>query len=73
MLNCLMATGQLKEGRLYDLDFDHQFIEAEKFDSKPTFKKFLGYRPGVAVIGDTLWASRTATVTRMCAFTRKTR
>ena len=43
MLNCSMATGQLKEGRLYDLDFDHQFIEAEKFDSKPTFKKFLGY------------------------------
>lgn len=30
MLNCLMATGQLKEGGLYDLDFDHQFIEAEK-------------------------------------------
>ena len=54
MLNCLMATGQLKEGGLYDLDFDHQFIEAEKFDSKPTFKKFLGYRPGVAVIGDTI-------------------
>ena len=54
MLNCLMSTGQLKEGGLYDLDFDHQFIEAEKFDSKPTFKKFLGYRPGVAVIGDTI-------------------
>ena len=33
-------------------DFDHQFIEAEKFDAKPTYKKFLGYRPGVAVIGD---------------------
>lgn len=46
--------GPLKEGGLYDLDFDHQFIEAEKFDSKPTFKKFLGYRPGVAVIGDTI-------------------
>ena len=54
MLNCLMATGQLKEDGLYDLDFDHQFIKAEKFDSKPTFKKFLGYRPGVAVIGDTI-------------------
>ena len=54
MLNCLIATEQLKEGGLYDLDFDHQFIEAEKFDSKPTFKKFLGYKPGVAVIGDTI-------------------
>ena len=54
MLNCLMTTRQLKEGGLYDLDFDHQFIEAEKFDSKPTFKKFPGYRPGLAVIGDTI-------------------
>ena len=26
--------------------------EAEKFDAKPRYKKFLGYRPGVAVIGD---------------------
>ena len=34
------------------LDFDHQFIETEKYDAKPTYKKFLGYRPGVAVIGD---------------------
>ena len=35
-----------------DVDFDHQFIETEKYDAKPTYKKFLGYRPGVAVIGD---------------------
>ena len=33
-------------------DFDHQFLETEKSDAKPTYKKFLGYRPGVAVIGD---------------------
>ena len=33
-------------------DFDHQFIETEKYDAKPTYKKFLGYRPGVAVIDD---------------------
>ena len=52
LLNCLLATGELKEGEGYDVDFDHQFIEAEKFDAKPTYKKFLGYRPGVAVIGD---------------------
>ena len=37
---------------MYDVDFDHQFIETEKYDAKPTYKKFLGYRPGVAVIGD---------------------
>ena len=47
-----MHTGQLKEGEGYDVDFDHQFIETEKYDAKPTYKKFLGYRPGVAVVGD---------------------
>ena len=52
LLNCMFAYGQLKEGEMYDVDFDHQFIETEKYDAKPTYKKFLGYRPGVAVIGD---------------------
>ena len=37
---------------MYDVDFDNQFIETEKYDAKPTYKKFLGYRPGVYVIGD---------------------
>ena len=26
LLNCLFATGQLKEGEMYDVDFDHQFF-----------------------------------------------
>ena len=39
-------------GASYDLDFDHQFIETEKCDAKMTYKKFIGYSPGVAVIGD---------------------
>ena len=52
LLNCMFASGQLKEGEMYDVDFDHQFIETEKYDAKPTYKKFLGYRPDVAVIGD---------------------
>ena len=52
LLNCIFASGQLKEGEIYDVDFDHQFIETEKYDAKPTYKKFLGYRPGEAVIGD---------------------
>ena len=52
LLNCMCAAGQLKEGEMYDVDFDHQFIETEKYDAKHTYKKFLGYRPGVAVIGD---------------------
>ena len=48
----MFSYGQLKESEMYDVDFDHQFIETEKYDAKPTYKKFLGYRPGVAVIGD---------------------
>ena len=47
-----MNTGQLVTGASYDLDFDHQFIETEKYDAKMTYKKFTGYSPGVAVIGD---------------------
>ena len=47
-----MNTGQLVAGASYDLDFDHQFIETEKYDAKMTYKKFTGYSPGVAVIGD---------------------
>ena len=54
LLNCLLAMGQLKSGVGYDLDFDHQFIETEKLDAKVTYKKFTGYRPGVAVIGDVI-------------------
>ena len=52
LLNCIFASGQLKEGEMYDVDFDHQFIETEKYDAKPTYKKLLGYRPGVAFSGD---------------------
>src|SRR5574344_412764 len=48
----LLSTGQLVAGASYDLDFDHQFIETEKYDAKMTYKKFTGYSPGVAVIGD---------------------
>ena len=54
LVNALLATCQLKAGLEYDFDFDHQFIETEKYDAKPTYKKFLGYSPGVAVIGDVI-------------------
>ena len=37
---------------MYNIEFDHQFIETEKYGAKPTQKKFLGYCPSVAVIGD---------------------
>ena len=39
LLNCMFASGQLKEGEMYDVDFDHQFIETEKYDAKRTRKK----------------------------------
>ena len=52
LINALFATGQLKANQEYYFDFDHQFIETEKYDAKPTYKKFLGYGPGVAVNGD---------------------
>ena len=42
LLNCMFASGQLKDGEMYDVDFDHQFIETEKYDAKPTYKKFFG-------------------------------
>ena len=54
LVNALLATGQLKAGFEYDFDFDHQFIETEKYDAKRTYKKFLGYSPGVAVIDDVI-------------------
>ena len=52
LINALLSTNLLKAGEEYNVDFDHQFIETEKYDTKPTYKKFLGYRPGVAVVGD---------------------
>ena len=47
LVKVLMNTGQLVAGASYDLDFDHQFIETEKYDAKMTYKKFTGYSPGV--------------------------
>ena len=52
LVKVLKNTGQLMAGESYDLDFDHQFIETEKYDAKMTYKKFTGYSPGVAIIGD---------------------
>ena len=51
LIKLLLATGQLAEGGEYDVDFDHQFLEAEKYDSKRTYKGFDGYSPGVFTIG----------------------
>lgn len=52
LLKALFASGQLKEGEAYDFDFDHQFIETEKYDAHTTYKQFKGYSPGVATINN---------------------
>ena len=49
LVKILVSTGQLVAGNSYDLDFDHQFIEMEKYDAKMTYKKFTGYSPGVVL------------------------
>lgn len=52
LVDALISTDGLKADEEYDLDFDHQFIETEKHDAKPTYKKFLGYGVAAACIGD---------------------
>ena len=36
LVKAFLSTGQLVAGESYDLDFDHQFIETEKYDAKMT-------------------------------------
>ena len=52
LVKALLATGLLNSSQEYDFDLDHLFIETEKYYAKTTYKKFLGYSPGVAVIND---------------------
>lgn len=52
MVKAAMAQGLVRPGRGYVLDFDHEFLEAEKLDAKFSYKGFRGYSPGVAVLTD---------------------
>jgi hypothetical protein len=56
MLKMLLQTKQLEKGKVYDIDFDHQFIPTEKYDTVYSYKKERGYFPGVATIGDKIVA-----------------
>ena len=47
-----VKCGQLVPGRVYDLDFDHEFLKAGKWDARWTYKGMPGYSPGVAVLTD---------------------
>ncbi len=43
LVKALLSTGQLMAGASYDLDFDHQFIETEKYDAKMTYIPHIVY------------------------------
>ena len=51
LLRMIRRMGLIKVGSHVDLDFDHQFISAHKFDAKYSYKQDFGYFPGWASIG----------------------
>ena len=51
LLRMIRRMGLIKAGSHVDLDFDHQFVPARKFDAKYSYKQDLGYFPGWASIG----------------------
>jgi len=50
-IKSLMLTGQLEKGKKYDLDYDNQIIEHEKWDAKRTYKHTTGYFAGIGSTG----------------------
>jgi len=53
LVKLLVSTGQLNmQEKEYVFDYDNQFIPKEKHDSKRSYKKALGYFPGIATIGN---------------------
>lgn len=54
LLKALIKTGQLDRHNDNTLDYDNQVIATEKYDSKNTYKKFKGYQPGIATIGNAI-------------------
>ena len=51
LLRMIRRMGLIKVGSHVDLDFDHQFVSANKFDAKYSYKQDFGYFPGWASIG----------------------
>ena len=51
LLRMIRRMGLIKAGSHVDLDFDHQFVPANKFDAKYSYKQDFGYFPGWASIG----------------------
>ena len=51
LLRMIRRMRLIKVGSHVDLDFDHQFVPAHKFDAKYSYKQDFGYFPGWAPIG----------------------
>lgn len=51
LLKMIKQLGLIKKGAAIDLDFDHQFIPAKKYDSTYSYKGDYGYFPGWATVG----------------------
>ena len=51
LLRMIRRMGLIKVGSHVNLDFDHRFIPAHKFDAKYSYKQDFGYFPGWASIG----------------------
>ena len=51
LLRMIRRMGLIKAGSHVDLDFDHQFVPAHKFNTKYSYKHDHGYFPGRASIG----------------------
>ena len=46
LLRMIRRLGLVKPGSHVDMDFDHQFIPAHKYDAKYSYKQDFGYFPG---------------------------
>ncbi len=51
LLRMVRQMGLIKLGSHVELDFDHQFVPAHKFDARYSYKQDYGYFPGWASIG----------------------
>ncbi len=49
-ISILKHLGELKEGELYDFDYDNEILKTEKYDTKRTYKQVNGYFPSMATI-----------------------
>ena len=45
-----MEMGLLRRGQVIDVDFDHVFLKAEKYDAEYSYKRAYGYFPGVVSV-----------------------